>query len=370
MTKLVGMVNFNGGPGCLPESVVSQIRDEFSVVDQNRVTIVEQSHRGKEFKVILDSATALLRELLMVPDDYKIVFLHGGASMQFVMLAMNALKPGQTAGYNLTGVWGLKAYEAAREVYRGDFRYGVGVVGDGKSDNYTKISEINLKPSGELAPSSFSYIHVTSNETANGTQYRTLPDYTNFVSDVSSDVLSQPIDWSKHAMVYGGTQKNMGVAGLGFAIIRKSFLDSMADDVPAMLSYKEQVKGESLYNTPSMFPLYVTNLVLKWVKEQGGLFAMQANAKSRAELIYGVIDQYPEFYKGTAHKEHRSLMNVTFKLKNDELEKKFLKAAEARGFLGLVGHRATGGVRASIYNAMPMDGIVRLANYMISFVEP
>jgi phosphoserine aminotransferase len=325
------------------------------------MSILEMSHRSKPFESILEQAEADIRSLANIPPHYRVLFLQGGASLQFSMVPMNLLAPDATADYIDTGSWADKAATEARRVGR------VNIVGSTKKDNYTRIpsaSELKLTPGA-------AYVHMTSNNTIEGTQWKDLPDVgdTPLVSDTSSDMFSRPIDVSRHALIYAGAQKNMGPAGVTVVIVRDDLLQQSAARkaaLPTMLNYQVQAENRSLYNTPPCFAVYTLGLVMKWLIRQGGLAAIARANERKAATLYAEIDR-TGFYRGTAHTESRSLMNVTFRLPSEELEQLFNKESTAAGMDGLKGHRSVGGMRASIYNAFPEEGVDALGAFMKEF---
>jgi phosphoserine aminotransferase len=360
MSSLVNRAhNFNAGPSAMPIDVLQKAQSELLDYQGTGMSLLEMSHRGKEYEAVHNGAGALLRELLSIPDEYEVLFLQGGASMQFAMIPMNFLPAGRNAGYVMTGVWSEKAYEEAKKMgsaYE---------AASAKPGNYRGIPGLDeLKYGAEDA-----YLHITSNNTIFGTQWATFPDTGNvpLVADMSSDILSRPVDVSNFAMIYAGAQKNLGPAGVTVVIIRKDFLSRGRTDIPTMMRYGTFAKDNSLYNTPPTFSIYLMGLVLAWVKEQGGVEAIYKRNRDKAALIYDVIDASKGFYAGHAEPSARSLMNITFRLASEELEKKFLAAAKTEGFIGLAGHRSVGGCRASAYNSVPMASCQALRDLMVKF---
>ncbi len=350
--------NFSAGPAVLPLSVLEQAQQELVSLPGVGMSILEVSHRSKVFEDVLFRAEADIRQLANVPANYKVLFLQGGASLQFSMVPMNLLAAGQSADYLVTGVWASKAAEEARKIGR------VQVAATTKAEQFTRVpraEEIVLTPGA-------AYVHMTSNNTIYGTEWKNLPDVADrpLVSDTSSDMFSRPIDVAKHALVYAGAQKNMGPAGVTLVIIRDDLLARSPASLPAMLSYAVHAESGSLYNTPPVFAIYLLGLVMRWLIAQGGLEAMARINARKAGKLYAEIDR-SGFYRGTAQKESRSLMNVTFRLASEELEKQFIREAEKSGLNGLKGHRSVGGIRASIYNAFPEAGVDALADFMQEF---
>jgi phosphoserine aminotransferase len=364
MTTIHRIFNFAAGPAVLPVPVLEQIQRDLLALPGVGISILEISHRSPQFEAILAQAEADIRSLAGIPPNYRILFLQGGASLQFSMVPMNLLSAGETADYIDTGSWADKAIQEARKVGH------VNVIGSTKSDNYARLpSSSELKPTPGAA-----YLHMTSNNTIEGTEWKELPPRgvvgdTPLVSDTSSDIFSRPIDIARHALIYAGAQKNLGPAGVTIVIIRDDMLArSVAKGalLPTMLRYAVHAEHGSLYNTPPVFAVYALGLVVKWLLAQGGLAAIAVVNDRKAAKLYAEIDR-TGFYRGTANIGNRSLMNVTFRLPAEELEKAFVKESTAAGFDGLKGHRAVGGMRASIYNAFPEAGIDALVSFMRDF---
>ena len=358
MKPMTRLFNFSPGPAVLPVPVLEQAQRELLSLLGVGMSILEVSHRSKTFEDVLARAEVDIRELAGVPPNYRVLFLQGGASLQFTMVPMNLLVEGMTADYLVTGAWAKKAADEAGKIGK------VHIAATTKADQFTRIpraEEIVLSPGA-------AYVHMTSNNTIYGTEWKALPEVGEapLVSDTSSDIFSRPIDVSKHALVYSGAQKNLGPAGVTMVIIREDLLARSATSLPAMLSYGVHAENGSLYNTPPVFAIYLMGLVVKWIKDQGGLAAIAKINERKAGKLYAEIDR-SGFYRGTAQKESRSLMNVTFRLASEALEKQFLKEAEAAGFDGLKGHRSVGGIRASIYNAFPEEGVDALTSFMREF---
>jgi len=350
--------NFAAGPAVMPVSVLEQIQRDLIALPGVGMSILEISHRSKPFESILEKAEADIRALANIPANYQVLFLQGGASTQFSMVPMNILTAGATADYIDTGSWAEKAFKEAKRVGA------VNVTGSTKADNYNRIpkaSEIRLTPGA-------AYVHITSNNTIEGTEWKELPDVGGapLVNDTSSDMFSRPIDVSKHALIYAGAQKNMGPAGVTIVIIRDDMLQRSQKSLPTMLNYQVHAENKSLYNTPPAFTIYAVGLVMAWLRDQGGLAAIQKVNERKAAKLYAEIDR-SGFYRGTAAKDSRSLMNVTFRLGTEDLENKFVKESTAAGLDGLKGHRAVGGMRASIYNAFPESGVDALVSFMQDF---
>jgi len=361
MTTVHRIHNFSAGPGVLPLPVLEEIQRDLIALPRVGMSILEISHRSKAFESILARADADIRSLAGIPSNYRVLFLQGGPSLQFSMVPMNFLASSATADYIDSGSWAEKAIKEAKKVGT------VNVAASTKIEHYTRIprpAELKLTPGA-------AYVHMTSNNTIEGTEYKQLPDVGNvpLVSDTSSNMFSRPIDVSRHALVYAGAQKNMGPAGVTVVIIRDDMVARSAgrkSSLPTMLCYAVHAEHNSLYNTPPTFAIYVVGLVMRWLIEQGGLAAMgQLNARKAARL-YAEIDR-SGFYRGTTRKEDRSLMNLTFRLPNEELEEAFIRDSEAAGLDGLKGHRSVGGMRASLYNAFPEEGVEALVAFMKEF---
>lgn len=350
--------NFSAGPAVLPLPVLEQAQRELVSLPGVGMSVMEISHRSSTFEDILNTAIADLRQLAGIPDHYKVLMLQGGASLQFSMVPMNLLAAGATADYIDTGSWADKAAKEAKKVGA------VNITGSTKADNYNRIpsaDEIALTPGA-------AYVHITTNNTIEGTQWKSLPPAGDapLVADASSDILSGPLDTSRFGLIYAGAQKNLGPSGVTLVIVRDDLLERSAASLPTMLNYKVLADNNSLYNTPPTFGIYIFGLTMKWLKSLGGLPAIAGINQRKAAKLYSEIDR-TGFYRGTAQKESRSPMNVTFRLPSEDLEKKFNKEATAAGFDGLKGHRSVGGMRASIYNAFPEEGIEALVQFMQEF---
>jgi phosphoserine aminotransferase len=350
--------NFNPGPAVLPVEVLETVRDNLLNYQNKGIGILEMSHRGADFEGILSDAENSLRELLSIGDDYTVIFTTGGATNQFSMVPMNLLSKGQTADYIISGTWAKKACSEAKKFGE------VHVAGTSEDKNFSYIpKQLNFS-------SSPAYVHFTSNNTIFGTEFHAEPDVGQavLICDASSDFLHKKIDITKYGLIYAGAQKNLGPAGVTLVIIRKDLLSRIPSGLPIMMDYNTYVKERSLYNTPPVFAIYVTAEVLKWIKRTGGLEAMQKRNEEKAGLLYKTIDE-STMYRAHAEPGSRSLMNVTFRLKTEELEAKFAKEASAKGFIGLKGHRSVGGIRASIYNAFPLEGVKALVEFMKEFEQ-
>ena len=352
--------NFNPGPAALPLSVLEEIQEAFLNYKESGMSITEISHRSKWFEDVLDDAMERVKRLLSVDDRFHILFLQGGASLQFCMVPMNFLPDGMAADYVNTGTWSTKAINEARI--------------QGKAINIAASSEDKefcYIPKHIPFNRDAVYFHFTSNNTIKGTQWQNFPDTKGvpLVADMSSDIMSRPFDAAPFGLIYGGIQKNLGAAGVCLVIIRDDFLKRVPESLPAMLSYKTHAEKKSLYNTPSCFAIYTAQLVLKWIEETvGGLPQMASMNRRKAQILYDVIDS-SGFYRGTAQPDSRSLMNVTFRLPGEDLEKRFVQEAEVNGFGGLKGHRSVGGCRASLYNAVAISSVAALADFMKAFEQ-
>lgn len=353
--------NFSPGPAVLPLEVLEQARDELVGLPGVGISVLEISHRSPPFDRILDDTVACLRALLGIGPDHELVFLQGGASLQFSMVPMNLLR-GQSgpADYVVTGTWGQTALKEARREGR------VHVAYDGVGSGHDRLpspADVRLSPDA-------AYVHVTSNETIQGVQFKSDPDFgpAPLVCDCSSDFLSRPVDVARYGLIYACAQKNAGIAGVTAVIIRKDLLERCRDDLPTMLDYRTHVKNGSRANTPPVFAVYILGLVCRWIRDRmGGLEGMARHNAAKAALLYDCLDRSGGFYRGHARPDCRSDMNVTFRLPNEDLDKAFAAGAAARGLVDLKGHRSVGGIRASIYNAMPLEGVTRLRDYMLEF---
>lgn len=351
--------NFNAGPAALPLEVLERAQAEFVDFKGIGMSIMEISHRSAEYEQVHNETQELLKRILGIPDGYKILFLQGGASTQFAMIPMNFLKAGKVGSYVLTGAWAEKAIQEAKLFGE------VAIAASSEAQKFMKVpdlSEIKLDPNS-------AYLHVTSNETIEGAQFQAFPETGSIplIADMSSDILSRPVDVSKFSMIYAGAQKNLGPSGVTVAIIKDEMLQDLPKTIPTMMRYETHSKNNSLYNTPPAYSIYIVNLVLKWIDEQGGLSVIEKNNVEKAGLIYSAIDQSGGFYRGPVDLGSRSPMNITFRLQSEELEKQFVKESEKNGFVGLKGHRSVGGLRASTYNAVPYASCKALADFMADF---
>lgn len=349
--------NFQAGPAALPLPVLEKAREELLDYAGAGMSIMEMSHRGKIFDGVIKAAEANLRRILSIPEDYAVLFLQGGASLQFAMVPLNLLGPGRTADYVHTGSWAGKAIKEGKIVGN------VHIAWDGKSDNYMRIpaeSELQLTPGA-------AYVHITSNETIGGIQYRVFPKTeAPLVADMSSDILSRPIDVRRFGIIYAGAQKNLGPSGVTLVIVRKDLADRAPDTLPVMLRYKTHIPEPSLYNTPNTWGVYILKLVTEWVDSIGGLQRLQEVNERKARMLYEALDASP-FWRPCARKDSRSVMNVTWRLGSEALEEKFVKEAARAGLDGLKGHRSVGGIRASLYNAVPVEAVEALIQFMKEF---
>ena len=350
--------NFSAGPAVLPEEVLKECQEEMMNYGGTGMSVMEMSHRSKAFESIINTAEADLRELMNIPDNYKVLFLQGGASLQFAMIPMNLMK-NKVADYIITGQWAKKAFEEAKI-------YGDAVaVASSADETFSYIPDCSDLPIRDNAD----YVYICENNTIYGTKFKTLPNTKGktLVADVSSCFLSEPVDVSKYGIIYGGVQKNIGPAGTVIVIIREDLItEDVLPGTPTMMKYKIHADNKSLYNTPPAYGIYVCGKVFKWLKAQGGLDVMKEKNEKKAGILYDFLDN-SKLFKGTVRKKDRSLMNVPFVTGNEELDAKFIKEAQAAGFVNLKGHRSVGGMRASIYNAMPLEGVEKLVEFMKKF---
>lgn len=357
MKTMIQVHNFNAGPSILPHQVLLQAQEELLDYAGSGMSIMESSHRGAEYTAVHEEAESNLRELMGVSDEYAVLFLQGGASQQFAQIPMNLLGEGQVADYTLSGAWAAKAAKEARIIGK------VHIAADCAKEFPTRVPRLDELDLTDGA----AYLHLTSNETISGAQWKQFPKVeAPVIADMSSDILSRPIAVDDFGMIYAGAQKNIGPAGLAVVILRKDLAERAPDTLPTIFRYKTQIENHSLYNTPPTFGIYLVMLVTRWVKEQGGVAGLEKINAEKAERLYAAIDE-TGFYRGTAAKECRSHMNVTFRLTNEDLEPAFIKQADEAGMKGLKGHRSVGGLRASIYNAMPIKGIDALVAFMQEF---
>ena len=350
--------NFSAGPAVLPEEVLQEAADEMLDYRGTGMSVMEMSHRSKAYDTIIKEAEADLRELMNIPDNYKVLFLQGGASQQFAMIPMNLMK-NRVADYIVTGQWAKKAYQEAS-------LYGkANKIASSEDKTFSYIPDCSDLPISEDAD----YVYICENNTIYGTKFKTLPNTKGkpLVADVSSCFLSEPVDVTKYGVIYGGVQKNIGPAGVVIVIIREDLItEDVRPGTPTMLRYKIHADADSLYNTPPAYGIYICGKVFKWLKKMGGLEAMKERNEKKAKILYDYLDE-SKLFKGTVRKEDRSLMNVPFITGNEELDAKFVKEAKEAGFENLKGHRTVGGMRASIYNAMPIEGVEKLVEFMKKF---
>ena len=352
--------NFNAGPAALPLEVLEEVQAELLDFNNTGMSILEISHRSPAFEKVLAETKQDIKDLLNLPDDYGIFFMGGGGSLQFSCVPYNFLKDtGLTAAYADTGSFADKAFEEAEKVGRAV------KVFSSKAQGYDRVP----RPEEVKLPENCAYLHITGNNTIEGTEYFVYPETGDvpLVADMSSEILSRPFPVEKFSLIYSGAQKNIGPAGVVLIIAKKDFVAGRDKKLPVMMNYETMLDKDSLYNTPPVFAIYIVGKVAKWLKKQGGLAAMEEINRKKAAMIYGLLDKYPEFYKGRAEKASRSIMNVTFNLPSKELEAKFVDEGKKRGLGGLKGHRSVGGIRASIYNAMPLAGCEALATFMEEF---
>lgn len=348
--------NFSAGPATLPEAVLKEAQSELVDYQGTGMSIMEMSHRGKEFSAVHEETIANIKELLNLPEGYSVLFMTGGASSQFALIPMNLLGKGETADYTNSGTWASKAIKEAQLLGN------VNIAADCSKEIPTRvptIEELNLTENA-------AYLHITPNETISGAQWKDFPEHECLIADMSSEILSRPIDVSKFGLIYAGAQKNLGPAGITLVIIKNELAEKCPDTVPTIMRYKTQIANNSLYNTVPTFPVYMLCLVTRWLKAKGGIEAIQKQNKDKAARLYDAIDR-TDFYIGTAIKEYRSDMNVTFRIANNDLEPTFIAEAEKQNLSGLKGHRSVGGIRASIYNAFPVEGIDALISFMKEF---
>ena len=352
--------NFSAGPSMLPEEVLKKAADQMLDYEGTGQSVAEMSHRSKEYDAIIKGAESLLRELMNIPENYKVLFLQGGASTQFAAIPLNFMNGSGKADFIITGQWAKKAYQEAQKY--GDCK----AVASSADKTFTYIPKTNKEDFRQDAD----YAYICMNNTIYGTVYKEIPDTNGvpLIADISSCFLSEPLDVTKFAMVYGGAQKNVAPAGLTIAIIREDMLGKARDYCPTMLDYKIHADNDSLYNTPPCYTIYMCKLVLEWIKSLGGLEVMAERNRKKAKILYDFLDN-SKMFRGTVVPEDRSLMNVPFIIGDDEMEKKFIAEATEAGFVNLKGHRTVGGMRASIYNAMPIEGVEKLVEFMKKFEE-
>lgn len=349
--------NFNAGPAALPVSVLKEVREDLLSYKGEGLSVMEMSHRSKTFDTIIKDGEQLAKDVFGIPEDYKVIFMQGGASLQFAAVPLNLLGDQGTADYINTGSWSKKAIQEA-----GKLGKKINVISSSEDQNYNYIPKTyTINPQAE-------YLHITSNNTIFGTQWSSYPESGNvpLVCDMSSDIGCRPLDISKFGLIYAGAQKNMGPSGVTIVIIREELLEKSPSNIPSLISYKIIGGKDSLYNTPPTFAIYINMLVLKWIIETGGLEKIGEINQEKADLIYNLLDS-SDFYKGTVETDSRSIMNVTYRLPSEELEQAFIAKATAEGMIGLKGHRSVGGIRASIYNAVPIEAVRALTDFMREF---
>lgn len=352
--------NFSAGPAVLPEEVLRSAAEEMLDYKRTGMSVMEMSHRSKAFEEIMEHAESTLRDLLKIPEDYKVLFLQGGAHQQFAMVPMNLMK-NRVADYIITGQWAKKAYKEAQIYGKAN------AIASSEDKTFTYIPDCSDLPISEDAD----YVHICHNNTIYGTVYKEIPNTKGkiLVADMSSSILSEPVDVTKYGLIYFGAQKNVGPAGVVGVIIRKDLItEDVLEGTPTMLRYKTHADANSLYNTPPAYGIYICGKVFQWIKDQGGLEAMKERNEKKASILYNYLDE-SKLFKGTVQKEYRSLMNVPFVTGDDALDAKFIKEATERRFVNLKGHRTVGGMRASIYNAMPMEGVQKLVEFMKEFEQ-
>ncbi len=357
MTKRV--YNYNPGPSTLPLDVLKKLQVDLLNFENTGMSIMEISHRSPEYDKVHNDAIALTKELMGLDDSFKVLFVGGGASTQFAYIPMNFLKKGKVGAYVDTGTWSTKAIKEAQlfgEVH---------LAGSSKDDGYTFIPK-----GGDIKfPANSAYLHITTNNTIKGTQFHFVPDsgQVPLIADMSSDILSHQIDFSKFSMIYAGAQKNLGPSGVTMIIMKDTMLEKINDGLPTMIDYRTHASKNSLFNTPPTLPIYIVKLVLDWIKDQGGLSVVETINKAKKDIIYGLIDENADYFRGPVQKDSRSWMNVVFRLPSEELEQKLVSEAKKAGFVGLKGHRSVGGIRVSLYNAMTLEGAEKVAEFIMNF---
>jgi phosphoserine aminotransferase len=368
-------INFNAGPAALPLPALERARDELLDLAGSGMSVMEHSHRGKEYEAVHDEALALLRELLAVPATHEILFLQGGASTLFAQIPMNLMEKGKAAQHLVTGAWGEKAVGEAK-VVAGLLGASVAVqstgTGDGKEKSYVRVPA----PAEVKVDGGASYLHLTSNETIHGVEFNVEPSRAfpstgavPLVADMSSDFLWRPIDVARFGLIYAGAQKNIGPSGVVVVIVSRELVEKGRKDIPKIFQFRTHAENKSLYNTPPTFGVYMVRNVLAWLKGRGGLAAIEAENRRKAQRLYGAIDAQSQFYRSPVERESRSVMNVVFRLPTEALEEQFVAEAKKRGMIGLKGHRSVGGIRVSIYNAAPYEWVETLASFMEAFAR-
>lgn len=349
--------NFNAGPAALPEEVLKEVQAQLLDYYGEGLSILEMSHRGKTYDAIHHQAEALIKEVMNIPENYRVLFFQGGATGQFAAVPLNLASDNIKVDYVNTGTWSTKAIEEAKKLGKE-----VRVIASSEDNQFSYIPE-----SIQVNPDS-AYIHITSNNTIYGTQWHHFPETGNIplVADMSSDIACRKVDVSKFALIYAGAQKNFGPAGVTIVIIRNDLIERSPKNIPTVFNYKKFAESDSLYNTPPVFAIYIVKLVAEWIKNSGGIEKIEQINRQKAQILYDLLDR-SDFYRGTARQDSRSLMNVTFRLPSEELEAKFVAEAKENGMIGLKGHRSVGGIRASIYNAVPLKAVEALAEFMVKF---
>lgn len=351
------MHNFNSGPSILPAEVLRQASEALFNFNNTGLSILEIGHRTSWFGDVNSEARLLVKELMQLGNEHEVLFLHGGASTQFMQVPMNLLNNGATAAYSNDGIWGIKAIKEAKLFGN------VNVVASSKDKNHSYIAK------DFSVPADSAYFHYTTNNTVEGTEWHTIPEVSvPLIADMSSDIFCRPINFSKFDLIYAGAQKNMGAAGVNLVVVRKDILGKIQRPIPAIMDYRNHIEADSLLNTPPVFAVYVAMLTLRWIKKEGGLIEMEKRAKERADLFYKTLDELSLFTPLVA-KEDRSLMNATFSLPNVELEKEFLDLCKANGMVGVKGHRSVGGLRVSMYNALPLSSVEAICALMRGFAD-
>lgn len=352
--------NFSAGPATLPQEALREAQENLVDYQGTGLSLIEMSHRGKEYAAVHARAGELIREIMGVPSGYAVLFLGGGATLQFGMVPVNLMGPDDTADYTKSGAWAKKAIADAAKIGT------VNTVFDGSDSAFTTLPD----PGSVTSSAGSRYLHITTNETIEGLQWKEFPaTEAPLVADMSSDIMSRPVPVEQFGLIYAGAQKNLGPAGVTIVIVREELLERTPDWVPAYLSYGIHAKNDSLYNTPPVFPIYMVKLVLEWIQRQGGLDAIAKHNEEKASLLYDAIESSGGFYRCPVDPRYRSQMNVVFRLPSEELEKRFIADAAGQNMSGLKGHRSVGGVRASIYNAMPLEGVEALVEFMKSFAR-
>jgi len=351
--------NFNPGPCTLPLDVLEIAQKELLDYRGTGMSVIEISHRSPEYTAINDEARALAKELMGLSDDYEVLFLGGGASTQFAMIPLNFLPDGRTAAYVDTGAWSAKAIKEAKKIGP------VHLAASSKDAHYTfvpKLADIQC-------PADAAYLHITSNNTIAGTEYTEFPDTGDIplIADMSSDICSRPMDFSKFSLFYAGAQKNLGPAGTALVVIRRDLAEKCKDGLPTMFDYRTHLEKKSVFNTPPVFTVYMIKLVFEWLKTQGGLAAIEKVNRAKKDAVYGMIDRHSDYFKCPVDTGSRSWMNIVFRLPSEDLEKKFIAESKEAGLVGLKGHRSVGGIRVSLYNAMPLEGARKVASFMKKF---